>query len=246
MGGSRCRDVGATPSGVVERHQDWVMSRVPHGGLSMSRQSFVTVAFLGLALLRGATAFGDESKPKAYYFTTLVGDRSVFTVTSQGMTTEAVEEVTSISSKDGIVLVETKHTSGDGTRRGMTHEVSDKGVYHVATNSEFLASRRSVLSLPAKKGDTWQVKLPSKAEETATSGTAIVVDTDEELVVPAGRFRCVHVQTSFKISAYSARMSVWLTPGIGVVRTVMETGESPDRLQAIMDMTLKSFTSGKK
>jgi hypothetical protein len=41
-------------------------------------------------------------------------------------------------------------------------------------------------------------------------------------------------------------MTVWVASGIGVVRTAMECGESVDRLHTAMDLTLKSFTPGKK
>lgn len=221
----------------------------------MSRQALATVAVLALVLLGGAAAFAEEPKAKTYYFATIVGDRLAYTQTSEGVATEVVEEVASVSSKGGIVVVETKRIAGDRTGRTMTHEVSDKGLYHVAVNSEFLRSRMCVLELPAKKGDTWPVKMTLKesepspgqrAEETDVSGTATVVATDEDLTVPAGRFKCIHVQTSFEMSGYMNRMTVWVAPGIGVVRTALECGESVDRLHTAMDLTLKSFTPGRK
>lgn len=206
--------------------------------------------------LLGLVLVGEVAEAKEpYYFPTRVGDRLVFEMNSGGTVSEVVDEVTAAESKDGSVLVETRRTAGAGTGRTLTHDVSAKGVYHVAVDSKFLRSRMCVVRLPVKTGDTWPLKMTfaesepaagKQAEEADVTATATVVGTEEEVSVPAGRFKCIHVEATVEESGAVLRTSYWLAPGLGPVRATIELGESKDRLRTAQELSLKSYTPGKK
>lgn len=221
----------------------------------MSRVTLTAVAVLGLVLAGGGTSIAEEPKAQANYFATTVGDHLVFEITAGATRSECVTEVTGASAKAGVVIVETRWTVAGQADTTTTHEVSDRGVAKVAEDGQFLRSGQWVLRLPCKKGDTWTVPVtlprgnpaPGRPPEFVTLDTTAAVRGEEDVEVPAGKFRALRVERAYPVGGRTQRITYWVAPGLGTVRQTVESGEaSALLLKTDMEMALKSFTPGKK
>jgi len=71
------------------------------------------------------------------------------------------------------------------------------------------------LKLPLQKGNRWSLGSAGEAE----------VLGEEEIVVPAGRFRCWKITRLFSSALLPARITSWLARGVGEVRSVIALGD---------------------
>jgi hypothetical protein len=144
-----------------------------------------------------------------------------------GSRLETVETVTGVEVKDGTYRVTVERES-KGKNFVAVIEVSAKGVFRVATNGKDLTEPVALIKLPAKPGDTWKT----------ASGTA-TVGKEEEIEVPAGKYKAIPVTTEQEIGGRTLKTTTWLAPEVGVVK----------RTGTVNDITtvyaLKSFTPGK-
>jgi hypothetical protein len=104
-----------------------------------------------------------------------------------------------------------------------TIAVSGDGLIQVALNGEALAKPSMLLKTPLKAGTKWESNAGGRYEATK----------EEEVEVPAGRFRAVRVE----LVQGDRKMTLWFAPGVGQIKTV-EAGS--DRVHV-----LKEFKPGK-
>ncbi len=167
------------------------------------------------------------------YFPIQVGAKTVMETTVDGPfgktpgAIETVQTVTKVEGKDGTYRVTVERESKAKNFVTM-YEVSAKGVFRVAIDGSALAEPVPLLKLPARPGDTWK---------TAT-GTA-TVGKEEEIEVPAGKFKAVPVTTERELAGRTLKTTTWLAPDVGVIK----------RVSTVNDINtvnvLKSFTPGK-
>jgi hypothetical protein len=189
-----------------------------------------------VAVACGSLAAAPNGKPKAaLYFPAIVGDKSVFERKGKDAGREHDDEftevVTAVEAKDGGFIVSVKRDEGGGVQREFAVRVTEKGIFgRKADGSPFDRCR---LKLPAKKGDTWEVV-------GETIKTVYVVAGDEEVEVPAGKYKTIRVDSTTELPTFTIMNSTSYAAGVGVVKMRHNSGGRE------VTHSLKSFTPGKK
>lgn len=177
-----------------------------------------------------------KAKTSDLYYPTVEGTKKVMQTKTGNQTTETTETVTKVVEKDGKYTVT---TSRDMFGRTLTNdvEVSEKGVFRPASSGEN-AESSPLFKLPAKEGDTWtsEQKGPGNGNNTRITYT---VGKEEEVEVPAGRFKAIPVIMEVSLLGRALKNTTWHAPGVGVVKIVSENNGT-ERVQE-----LKEFTLGK-
>jgi hypothetical protein len=93
--------------------------------------------------------------------------------------------------------------------------------------------------VPVKAGDSWTVELETPAGSPPLQMIYTIIG-EENVDLPAGRFKAVRVDTGLAPDQKKLSGSYWYAPGIGLVKSVTKIGKD-DRIQV-----LKSFSAAKK
>lgn len=209
------------------------------GGITMSRRLAVLFALgLFVAPAPSAPKPKDGEKP-AHYFPTTVGTKRVIEMTMRGKSTETIEVVTAVEEKDGMTVVSVGRELGDRVVPFFEYGVSDKGLFRVTLyeNGRPRKSPACLVHLPATPGETWEEEPPVRA----IAKTKYTMGKEEEVEVPAGKFKALRVEVITKPAAdRTLHQTFWYAAGVGSVKIVTNDG-GVDRVTV-----LKSFTPGKK
>jgi hypothetical protein len=199
------------------------------------------IPFLGLLTLSGpvASAPGPKGKPVPLYFGTRVGDTWVYEIRTPAAKVDMIEAVSAADEKDGVVVVAVTRTYQGETAVSQQLAVSEQGLQLLAVGGSNLSHAQWVVKVPVKAGDTWTVDLDAPPGRQPLKLT-YTVRGEEEVEVPAGKFKAVRVDTTLNDPVVPMPISRWYAPGIGLVKSVSKIGKD-DRVQI-----LKSFTTGKK
>lgn len=162
--------------------------------------------------LSGEPAPGDAGDP-VLFFATRVGDTWTFDRGGE----EVVDRVTAVDRQPGVWLV----TVAAGNDRGRAHRlaVSRDGVYRVDPDRH--PSELWLLKLPARPGETWHndhVHLTSERQ-----GSSTTVGT-EPVVVPAGSFEAVRVDSESACGERVRRRTTWYAARVGPVKHAWADG----------------------
>jgi hypothetical protein len=193
-----------------------------------------------LIALMAASVAPSAPAPKSnanHYYPTRPGDKSVFERTGKDAGGESTDEfsteVTAAETTDGLVVVTIRRAGPPDVRGEGAVRVTAKGLYARAGPDG--AFDRCLLKLPATKGETWEL-----ASVTPGSPKTVYMTVgEEEIEVPAGKFRAVRVDSKTEYPKYTAKDSVWYAPGVGVVKRWYNSGVGE------VFVKLKSFTPGK-
>ena len=117
--------------------------------------------------------------------------------------------VTRVEKKHGVLHVTVTRDYGEKDPYVTTIAVSNKGLLRVAINGRALEKPSLLLKTPPKVGATWDV---GRAKYEVTK--------EEEVEVPAGRFKAVRV----KLSDGGAESTFWFAPNVGVIKLASTTG----------------------
>jgi hypothetical protein len=196
----------------------------------------VAMMVSGLALAAPAP----KGKPAPLYFATGVGDTWVYELRIPGSAAEMTEAITAAGEKDGAVVVTVSRTYRGETAEFMRAAVSDRGVRRLSVGGRDLPADRWLVKVPARAGDTWTVELDNPPPGRPPLKMAYTVRGEEEVEVPAGKFKAVRVDAVLDDPAVPAPVTSWYAPGVGLVRSVSKIGKD-DRVQV-----LKSFAAGKR
>jgi hypothetical protein len=182
------------------------------------------LAVLCLVPVVATAAPAPKGKGPAYYHPTREGDTQVYEIRHP----DSVSEYTVVVKK-----VEEEYPGG---RTLPTVEVSAAGVYRVARKDG--GKPVPVLKLPAKVGDSWSSSESAEGKATVSS-THRVAALDEEVEVPAGKFKAIRLETTIDIDGRMLKKTTtWYAPGVGMVKTV-DSGETE------RTVVLKAFKPGK-
>ena len=187
--------------------------------------------------LPALAAPGVKDKP-VYYYPTAEGDKRVYESQVGKTTLEITEVVTKVEPKgDGLRVTLGRVIDGTTRPQGPV-DVSARGVFRTA-GSKHDGEPFPLVKLPVKAGDTWSQTLELPTGRDSMKVTYTVVG-EEDVEVPAGKFKAVRIDQVGVAAAGTIKGSSWHAPGIGLIK---ETSESPviNRSRA-----LKSFTPGKK
>jgi hypothetical protein len=188
----------------------------------MSRR-IAAVALLVLVSTAGAAPTLKEPK-QPLYFSTTEGSRRVYVVRYGGNTVERTEVVSKVEKKDGVCRVSLGRDVGGEVHPMTTVEVSDKGIFRVATAGRDLPTPNPLLKLPAKPGDTWEWEQEGPGGAGPMVKTTYTVGKEEEIEVPAGKFKAIPVEAVLDMNGRIMKTTSWYAPGIGPVKTVSDSG----------------------
>jgi hypothetical protein len=199
----------------------------PFAEVPMSRWIVPIVAALSGSVVLAAPKAGERPP---IYLPTAVGAK----LTYKAPDGHVVKTVTAVEEKDGrtVVTLNRKHSSG--FEGALTYRLTGDGVSLVAYADKPYDPPVCVLALPVAAKKAWEYDLPLDGGPTARVKARVV--GEEEVTVPAGKFKAVRVDTEFRTPrADPILSSEWYAVGIGLVREVVG-GE--DRY------VLTSFTPG--
>lgn len=181
-----------------------------------------TTLLMGLAT--AAPIPGDAAK---LYFPTTLGTRWVYE--NDGY--EIVHVITEVETKGKLTIVSVARIEGETNSHVRTMAVSSEGLWQVGPFSK------------AVEGRLW-FKLPAVAGPPKMDGLYIMTVVGHEKVkVPAGEFDAIRVDEDNRHllgSAAPTRVSYWIAPGVGIVKSSSKTGNDEEKVEV-----LKSCTPGK-
>jgi DUF3108-like len=188
--------------------------------------------FLIIALASSSAAAPPLKPAPRYYYPTTLGDKLVYALRDDDKNTEVTEIVERVEAKDAGIIVTMRRTPGDLTRKVWVTEtavlaVSEQGIDHDPPIT--------LVKLPAKAGAEWD-STPKAARLGAVSGHKSKVVGEEEVEVPAGKFKAIRVDSIISLSGERYTVSQWYVPGVGLVKTQRAPNDRE---------VLKSFAPGK-
>jgi hypothetical protein len=202
-----------------------------------------TAVFLAIALLAPGSPAAPALRGKlGYYHATKEGDKSVYEMRTGDSVNETVDVITKLEYKGDTVIVFVEREVKGVVQPNAQVEVSEKGVVQIGIGERKLADPRPMLKLPAKPRDQWTFE----SEGPAGAGrfkTTCTVGKEEEVEVPAGKFRAIRVDCVTTLPGAASHLTIegsaWFAPRVGIVKHVSNIA-GVERTQV-----LKSFTPGK-
>jgi hypothetical protein len=150
------------------------------------------------------------------------------------VTVELTEVVTAVEKKDGAQFVSVGRENGGKVGPDVSHmRVTDRGLFRATKNGTAFETQYCVLQLPFKPGSTWT---PGPGGQTKLKYTAA---KEEDMEVPAGKFRAFRVEVEIETAGRTRRSTVWYAAGVGVVKQEYKDADSA------YVKVLKSFTPAK-
>ncbi len=207
---------------------------------------FAIAAFFGLSIWpHDLPAAPKKDDRPALYFPVTVGAKWVYEEEAlSGSKSEVIDVVTRVERKGAARRV-TVREERDGKVCARNMERFGRRARRLGRRRPSARSPRGAFKLPAKVGDTWEwedtmdLRLPGPPQFVAVANHCRTV-AEEEIEVPAGKFRAVRVEIKAQVLTIPLQVDEWFAPGVGLVKMVNKSG---DKVQTI---TLKSFTPGKK
>lgn len=177
----------------------------------------------------------------ALYFPTVVGATAVYQTTIGDLKMEGTYRVTKVDrTRDGFRVEVERGASV--ARRGVVDQVnvSAKGLIVIQFGNRSIDPPRPELRLPAKAGDAWDWEAAS-ADGAPTRKLKFKVIGEEEVEVPAGKFKAIRVEQESEVNGKTAKFEEWYAPNVGLVKKVFHHLADTTQVQE-----LKSFTPGKE
>lgn len=174
-----------------------------------------------LVLAAAATAQGQE-KPAAGadYMPLKVGNKWLYKADFGGQTVEVGQSVAKIEKKDGKDIAQVETEFGGQV---ITEQISssDKGVFRYSFQGQPVDPPIQALKLPAKKGDTWDVKFSVQGQEMKA---VMKTEGEEEVTVPAGKYKAVIVSMEMDAMGQKVAVTSWFAPNVGIVKQKFDLG----------------------
>jgi hypothetical protein len=171
------------------------------------------------------------------FFPHRTGDTLVY---RQGDTDTAPEElvtVTKVEEEDDAVLVTVTRKTKDKPAMSSKVRIDRRGVFRLSIGTRPLDPPVCLLATPATRGTTWSESIKLSGGETAT--TKYTIGPEEEIEVPAGKFRSIRVDVDSEINGEHSAGVEWHAPEVGLVKSVTKVEPAP------ITIVLKSRTAGK-
>jgi hypothetical protein len=182
------------------------------------------------------------SADKDAYLPSGLGDQLVYERTAKdkdGETKELVtESVTAVDHADGLVVTaEYRYGDEPKPRRTMRYRATDAGVFWIGRDGKDFEKPECCLKLPAREGDVWESAVGDRPSLSVSNTTG----KEEEVEVPAGKFRTVRIDSVLKAKGFTLDSSDWYARGVGLVKSTFRTDDGETEVRV-----LKSYTPGKK
>jgi len=181
--------------------------------------------------------------PDRPYYPTTVGDRWVMELRGSNAggeyTQRTTEVVTAVEkNKDGDIIVSvSREVDGKFTPKPAQMKVSSNGLFRISVGETVFDTPYCVLKLPLKSGEKWTSEVKVKAETQTTFKYEVA--KEEEVEVPAGKFRATRINVKADFRGSTSKYTIWYVPQIGSVKEQLE-GENSKHVRE-----MKSFKRGK-
>jgi hypothetical protein len=203
----------------------------------MCRRLAACVLLVSVAAAGSAPRLKDG--PGGTYFPTTVGDRWVFETRYATTSAEYAEVVTAVERKGGATVVTVGREADGKVGPDLSQvRITDKGLYRSSYLGTVYDAPYCILKLPLKPGEAWTSEVSSGGQVTSTFKYQAV--REEEVEVPAGKFRAFRIDVDIDSRGQSNRSVIWYDARVGIVKLEHGPGE-PESVRV-----LKSFKPGGK
>ena len=191
----------------------------------------LVLACLGLALLACAAPLlpaGDKKpdekkgteRPAPNYYPVQEGAAWHFNVTANGNEAKVVNRIAKIEKIDGVALGRLEAVVNDKIVATEHVSQTDKGVFRHRYNGAVIDPPLPLLRYPVKAGDKWEGDLKVGAD----AGKYDCVASEEEVAVPAGKFKALKVVINVAEKGNTLSTTYWFVNNVGFVRQTVEAG----------------------
>jgi len=207
--------------------------------------AYLLPLIIAIPVAHSAPKLKDETNP--YFFPTEVGSKRVLVVRVAGLTYETQENVEAIERKGGSWVITLLCGGKEGSQILVRYCVSRTSVSYFpdcGNTGESSEPMCCFLRLPAKVGDSWECPSPYGGPERRCTYKTI---GEEEVNVPAGKFKAVRVEGEEQFWGTTYRVTRWFAPGLGAVKTVTvwDDKEKVEELKAVINRSAQDVP-GKK
>ncbi len=192
----------------------------------MSIRLRTMVALLGVALLaRSATLLPagekkpDDKKP-ANFYPIKTGNVWHFTRSVNGNDDKMVNRIAKVDTVDGVAIGRLEASLNGAVVATEALVQNDKGIFRHRFNDKKVDPPLPLLRYPAKSGDKWEGEF--KVDDNVAKYEAVA--TEEEVKVPAGKFKAMKVVINVTEGAGTVSVSYWFVNDVGFVRQTVEAG----------------------
>jgi len=188
--------------------------------------------FLTALIAASLAAPVPKDKPAEPLMPVTVGTKRVLEITRGTFVSEMVEEVTKVAEKDGVYTIA---VSSAAVMRTLGAKPPFPFLFEYAVSATTVADTRfdpprTIFDTTVKAGESWKYESKGKVVTTFT------VSKEEEVEVPAGKFKAIPV---IEETEKLGKITRWYAPGVGMVKEDKEGfGKSVT--------VLKSITPGKE
>jgi hypothetical protein len=198
---------------------------LPKRGYAMLVKScFGVLALVGLASLGHCSTLPQADKEvPANYYPLKEGNKWYYRMEAGEKTFQVVTQLTKVENSPvkGMFRLE---MSMDGTVLGSEDLTVDKtGVLRHAFNDTQFPTPVTVVRFPVKEGDTWEQTVAGGGDDMKLKGKVI---GEEEIVVPAGKFKALRVQIEASgEQSETLTVTYWFARNAGIVKQTLEVGD---------------------
>ena len=199
---------------------------------------FGAAVVLMLGMQSPVARAADESKPGQDYFPLKAGSQWIYTGEVNGQKISMTNRIAKMENIDGQSLARLETLNGQMDVVANEHLSSNaKGIFRHRMNGIEIDAPFCILKYPVKPGESW--KIDSKVGNDLVSGTCTV--EKDEVSVPAGKYQALKVITKAEVvpSGQKVDNTVWLAPGIGMVKQKTDVGG------VTINLELDKFEAGK-
>jgi hypothetical protein len=196
------------------------------------------LTFLVVWCAVGLAAPAPKEKAEAPYYPMTEGVRLVYEHRSRSGKSETTQVVTKVEAKDKVVRVATGSEVDSKVEPLAVVEVSAAEIARVS-GAGAVGPRKVLLKLPLKAGESWSWEIPTENKGSFKEVYTFV--GEEEVEVPAGKFKAARVDVAFEVNGRIARQTqtLWYARGVGLVKDRFESSNGEKVTE------LKSMTAGK-
>jgi hypothetical protein len=198
---------------------------------------FAGLVVVVLAVMSGwARSAPTPTEPTPDYYPLKVGTKWHYQATGPiGMNKVFVTKVVKIEKIDGQPLVYVEAYRGGTVVANEHMSQTARGVFRHRVNGLRCSPPVCLLKFPLKKGDSWETK--TKVGENTVTFTCRA--GNEEVKVPAGKYKAITVRLECKIGDNKIVTTYWFAPGVGMVKQIATVGTMEITLE------LEKFEAGK-
>lgn len=183
-----------------------------------------------------------KDPPARPYYPTTVGYRWVMeTRGSAGggeYTQTTTDVVTAVEKKDGDIIVSvSREVDGRAATKPSQMKLSSSGLFRISMGETIYDTPYCVLKLPLKAGEKWTSEV--KLNENIQTTFKYEVAKEEEVEVPAGKFRAFRINVLAESRGTSSKYTLWYAPQFGSIKEQLDS-ENSNYVKE-----LKSFKQGK-